>query len=263
MNRIMLTLRPLLAAGLIGSTLSAPILAAPEEKPAAEIKTKAIEASVTIDAKLKTYPALYARLIADGKREMTKWRVDSEKERKQNPDWFKDRSWSFARDYSVRSIIGRYVSIVRSDQMDGGGAHPNQELNTLLWDAKTNKFMSIRPFFKETADNGPTMQALAKTINEVVAAEKKARDIPVDELNDPEWQVKPKLTAIGGLALAPSTDAGKSSGFSVYFGPYAVGPYVDGSYIVFVPWTAFKAYLSPEGTALFGGERPKDDRKNE
>ena len=71
------------------------------------------------------------------------------------------------------------------------------------------------------------------------------------------------LTAIGGIALAPSTEKGKSAGFSVYFSPYAVGSYVEGPYTVFVPWSAFKADLSPEGAALFGGERPKDDEKND
>jgi len=28
---------------------------------------------------------------------------------------------------------------------------------------------------------------------------------------------------------------------------------------VFVPWTALKPFLSPEGIAIFGGERPKGD----
>jgi hypothetical protein len=41
--------------------------------------------------------------------------------------------------------------------------------------------------------------------------------------------------------------------------PRAVGPYVEGAYTAFVPWTAFRQYLSPEGAALFGGTRPGND----
>ncbi len=42
-----------------------------------------------------------------------------------------------------------------------------------------------------------------------------------------------------------------------------LGPYAEGSYVVFVPWASFKVYLSPEGTAIFGGERPQDDEKRD
>lgn len=256
--------RLLLAAGLIAAGLCQPVLAA-DEKPAAELKSKAIEETVVIDAKLKAYPALYAKLLADGKKEMAKWRADADQELKQNPAWFKDRRWSFDRGYSLRSIVGRYVSVVYTDDMDGGGAHPNHALNTLLWDAQANKFINISPFFTETKADGPALRALAHEIRLAVAAEKKARDI---EIKDPDTDtelssVKPKLTDLGGIALAPSTEKDKSSGFSVYFSPYAVGSYVEGAYIVFVPWTAFKAQLSPAGVALFGGERPKDDSENE
>ena len=54
-----------------------------EVKPVAEIKNKAIEASVTIDAELKAYPELYANLVAEGKREMAKWAAEADQERKE------------------------------------------------------------------------------------------------------------------------------------------------------------------------------------
>jgi hypothetical protein len=46
-----------------------------------------------------------------------------------------------------------------------------------------------------------------------------------------------------------------------HYSPYAVGPYVEGAYTVFVPWTVFRQYLSPQGAARFGGERPKSDEE--
>ena len=41
--------------------------------------------------------------------------------------------------------------------MDTHGAHPNSDVNTILWDKSESKRISIRPFFTETADNGATM----------------------------------------------------------------------------------------------------------
>jgi hypothetical protein len=259
-------LRLLLAVGFIAIGLSQSARGEDEVKPVAEIKYKAIEASVTIDAELKAYRELYASLVAEGKREMAKWAAEADQEHKENPAWFTaDRRWYFDRGYSLRSVVGRYVSIVRGDDTYGGGAHPNHDINTLLWDAQTNKFINISPFFTETKEGGPTLRRLAHAIRAALAVEKKAHDITV---NDPDTDselaaVKPKLTAIGGIALAPSTEKGKSAGFSIYFSPYAVGSYVEGPYTVFVPWSAFKADLSPEGAALFDGERPKDDEKND
>ncbi len=257
-------LRLLLAAGLIAAGLCQPALT--QEKSAVEIKTKTLDGSVTIDAKLKVYPTLYANLLTSGKRELDKWRKDADAEHKTNPDFFSEgRRWSFERSYLVRSIIGRYLSILRSDDTYGGGAHPNHVINTLLWDAQAGKMINVRPFFAEAADDGPTLQTLAKAIRAALAVEKKERGIDID---DPEQNfslagVKAKLTEIGALALAPSTEAGKSAGLIAYFSPYAVGSYAEGPYTVFVAWTEFKQYLSPAGAALFAGKRLPDDEKTD
>ena len=164
-----------------------------------------------------------------------------------------------------RSAIGRYVSVLRTDYLNSNGAHPNHFTDTILWDTQAKKRISIRPFFKETADNGPTMTALAKSIRAALAVAKKSRDSEAKDADIDEQlaAVKPSLTKIGGVALAPSTEAGKSSGLVFYFSPYAVGAYVEGGYTVFVHSSAFAPYLSPEGASLFGGERPKDDAKND
>ncbi len=173
---------------------------------------------------------------------------------------FRDGPWTFEREYKVRSVVdGRYVSVVRSDYINGGGAHPNSDVNTILWDSDAKKRISIRPFFTETADNGPTMTAIRKAVISSLNIEKKKRDS--SETADTEWYkgVEPKLLKIGAVTLAPSTEAGKSSGLTFHYPPYAVGPYVEGEYVAFVPWESLKPYLSPEGTKIFGGARPKGD----
>jgi len=253
-----------LVFALIAICLCLPAAAAPEQKPDAAVKSKAIEASVTIDPALKAYRGLYPRLLAAGKREMAKWRAEAEKSYREDRNSFSNGvPYEFDRSYLERSAIQGYVSIVRADSTySAGAAHPNTDLNTLLWNAKAGKFISIRPFFNGTATNGPTMRTLAKAVRAAVLVEKKARGIAPD---DRSWlaDIKPDLLKIGAVALAPSTEHHKSAGLLFYFSPYAVGPYVEGSYIVFVPWTAFKMHLSRAGAGLFGGTRPKGDEKND
>lgn len=253
-----------LLAPLIAALLCLPATAAP--KPDAAITTRAIEASVTIDPALKGYRSLYPRLLAAGKREMAKWRATAAKDYRDDPKMFsKDRRYSFDRSYQQRSAVQGYISIVRTDFTYSLGAHPNTSIDTLLWDARASRFISIRPFFDETANNGPTMRVLAAAVRNAVIAAKKARGIPPEVINDPMWLqgVKPELLKVGAVALAPSSERGKSAGLLFYFSPYAVGPYVEGSYTVFVPWTVFKAHLSRAGAHLFGGTRAPGDAKHD
>lgn len=241
-------------------------MAADEPKPVVSVDDKTIEASIVIDPALKAYPALYERLLASGEREYDKVRAEAAAEFKSTPDMFSDgRKFFYKRTDRLRSAIGPYISIVRGDDTYEGGAHPNHIVDTLLWNASTKRFMNIKPFFKEMADDGPTLKLLARLIRAALAAEKRARDIEVVDPDTDQWLsgVKPKITDIGGIALSPSTEAGKSAGLIAYFSPYAVGPYVEGEYVVFVPYTAFAVTLSPQGTALFGGARPEADDKND
>ena len=239
--------------------LAAPALAS-DPKPDAALKTRAIEVKVFLDYRIKADPALAADSLADGRKWLDQNAADAAAELKQDPQFFNEGGWTFERKYSVRSIVAdRYVSVLRNDYMDTRAAHPNSDVNTILWDRTARKRISIRPFFVETADNGPTMTAMLRAVITALKAEKKKRG--TTDTATAEWSkgLEPKLLKIGAIALAPSTEAAKSSGLLVYYPPYAVGPYAEGPYTAFVPWEALKPHLSPEGAAIFGGARPKGD----
>ncbi len=147
---------------LAGATLGNSALAA-DPKPDATIKNRNVEASVFLGDSIKADPALAADCLAEGKRWIDKQAADAASSRKTDPQLFQDGGWSFERKYDIRSVVAdRYVSVVRSDYMDTHGAHPNTDVDTILWDRTIKKRISIRPFFTETADNGPTMQAMLK-----------------------------------------------------------------------------------------------------
>jgi Protein of unknown function (DUF3298) len=233
---------------------------AAEPKPDASVKNKNIETNVYLDDQIKADAALAADCLAEGKKWIDKNVADADKERKQDPQMFRNGAWSMERKYETRSVVdGHYVSIVRSDYMDSGGAHPNSDVNTILWDKTANKRISIRPFFTETSDNGPTMKAMVTAVIASLNVEKKKRD--ASETATDEWykDLKPTLLKIGAVTLAPSIVSGKSSGLTFHYPPYAVGPYAEGEYVAFVPWETLKPYLTPEGVKIFGGARPKGD----
>lgn len=247
-----------LAVILASLALASPALAA-DPKPDAIVKNRNIEARVLLDDKIKADPALSADSLAEGQRWIEKSAADAATTRKQDPQFFQNGGWEFERKYAVRSVVAdRYVSVVRTDYMDTHGAHPNSDVNTILWDKAAAKRISIRPFFTGTADNGATMKAMLKGVIASLKVEKKKRDADTTA-NDWFKDLQPSLLKIGAVTLAPSTEVGKSSGLTFHYPPYAVGPYAEGGYVAFVPWQALKPYLSPEGARIFGGARPKDD----
>jgi hypothetical protein len=231
-----------------------------EPRPDASIKNKTVEASVFIGAKIKADSTLAADCLAEGKRWMAKKVAEAEASRREDAVLFQDGGWSFERKYAVRSVTdGRYVSIIRSDFMDTRGAHPNSDVDTVLWDTNSKQRISIRPFFTETADNGPALKAMLTSVIASLNIEKKKRGSGDTATADWYKGLEPKLLKIGAVTLASSTVAGKSSGLTFHYPPYAVGPYAEGGYIAFVPWQSLQPYLTPEGKRIFDGERPKAD----
>ena len=243
-------------------------------KPQVAISTNAVEVTVTVDPALRKYPGLFEDNLTEGRRWAERNRTEATKARRDEPEFFREgRRWTFERSYNLRSEVGRYISVLRDDGTYTGGAHPNSYMNTILWDRDGRRRVNIRPLFRETADNGPTMTALAQLARLAVAAEKLKRDaiivdVPKEKLTPESLAkldqfisggVEPSLLKIGPVSLAPSTEPGKSSGLTFHYSPYAVGSYAEGPYTVFVPWTAFQSHLSPQGTAIFGGQRPESD----
>jgi hypothetical protein len=242
---------------LVGALTWVALAQAAEPKPDAAIKNRTVAASVFLDDKIKADRALSADCLAEGKKWIARNAAYAAASRDRDEVLFRNGSWSFQRKYAMRSLIGgHYVSIVRSDFMDTGGAHPNSDVDTILWDTTARKRISIRPFFSETADNGPTMTALLKEAVASLNIEKKKGG--GDDTATGDWykSLEPKLLKIGAMTLAPSTEAGKSSGLTFHYPPYAVGPYAEGEHVAFVPWENLKPYLTPEGTRIFGGARP-------
>jgi len=251
--------RKTILIALTGILLISPCFAA-EQRPDIAIKTDAVDISVTLDAAIKANPALKADCLAEGQRYAGKQRKEAAGSKRSDPKYFPKDGYTFERQYLTASVVGnRYISILREDYANTHGAHPNTYVNTILWDDTTKKRISIRPFFKETTDGGPTLTAMKTAVIAALKTEKKARGIPDDE-SGMDWykDMGSSLLTIGAVTLAPSTEPGKSAGLTFHYEPYAVGPYAEGRFDVTVPWQELKPYLSPEGAAIFGGMPPKD-----
>ena len=117
---------------------------ADDPKPDFALKSKAAEITVSLDADLKTNQPLTDDLLTEGKRWAQKNLADANKEFKKSPELFREgQAWNLERSYQTQSTIaGHYVSVTRTDYMDTGGAHPNTDINTIIWDNTIKKRIS-------------------------------------------------------------------------------------------------------------------------
>ena len=233
-------------------------------KPALAIKSRVLVGSVEIDAKLRRYARLRAFLLAEGKRGLADVRKQAEELGVEGLGTYKNQPWTDYIVFTLRSTAGPIVSVVRRDLVDMGGAHPNTQIETTIWDRKAERPLTLSDLFVETTDGGPTLTALAKLIRDDLAATKRKNDYEVaaDPAQDFELKkVVAKITTLGAPSLAPSTVSGKASGLTFHFSPYVVGGFADGVYVAFVPAPTILPLLKPELRSLFGGERPENDAK--
>ncbi|RTL49805.1 MAG: DUF3298 domain-containing protein [Bradyrhizobiaceae bacterium] len=234
-------------------------LRAAEPAPDFTLRTKAADISVSLDAAIKADPLLAINCLAEGKHYAEKQNAEAEAARRSDPKLFSNGGYTFERKYVTASIVGPYISIVRTDYENTGGAHPNTYIDTILWDNSAKKRISIRPFFKDTANGSPAMRAMVRGVISSLNAEKKKRGIDDSNIGI-DWYkgIEPDLLKIGPVTLTPSIKPDKSAGLTFHYAPYAVGPYAEGTFEAFVPWQDLQPYLSPEGAAIFGGERLAD-----
>jgi Deacetylase PdaC len=208
---------------------------AEDEKPVLSIKTPYVEIEVSIARELRAYPQLYAALFADAKKYTEQNRKEAHDAWQTDRPSFRDQPWTFDRGYRLRAAAPPYVSVLIDSGEFTGGAHPNSVVDTLLWDSEL--------------------------VRDAVIAEKKKRDIPMDDPASDNWlePIKADFSTLGAPSLAPSTAAGRASGMTFHFSPYGVGAYAEGPYTLFVPFASLEPYLTDDAKKIFAGERPKSD----
>ena len=171
---------------------------------------------------------------------------DFKKEGGSSPSW----PWEIMIGWDYTAKAGDIVSLAGSAYEFSGGAHGNTQFDSHI--ARTNGAVV------KVADmlQGGITPALVIGICEALKVEKVKRIDSATVFDDPINCVGPdanvKIEA-AKLALAPSNEKGKFGGVFVYYGPYDVGPYVEGPYELVVQQEVFAHDLKVEFKPLFGG----------
>lgn len=209
------------------------------------VKTDACDASATLPPEASIDPKVLAAVSADA----THWlwaladQAAAAHAELSDKDWWRPHSGELT--FKPAFVSGRVVSLFGEWWQDTGGAHPNSGFLVENIDPKSGAPVEWADLFPAKSGGSAMPPAVLKYVRKDLMRQKRerlgggfdaatARDFMRDLGKD-----APVFTFAGSAVPA------RARGLTLYFPPYAVGPYVEGTYTVELPVAAFAGRLAP------------------
>ena len=149
----------------------------------------------------------------------------------------------------MQTRLAPFIILVGSRATYTGGAHGYGYTDSLIWDAKAATPVSFAGLFTDPKAAEALLTPLYCKALDAERLVKRGTATPKDDL----FGECPKLFESGKI-WPDKPVYGKFSRISMSFGPYAVGPYVEGSYdLEIVIPKGLKQLVKPQYRALFPG----------
>ncbi len=215
----------------------------------------ALEWSIFVPEAAMAIPRLGPGLVAEAQAAVADYRAQAEESRA-NPatpfqTWLLDLEWSTAfQNAAVLSLEGRRTEF-------SGGAHPVTGYDSLLWDQATLRRLTLADLFANRRDRGPALSAVSDAALEAyrVEAARKSATGEADEYWDVNARevLQPTAGSFENFVLVASDATGRAAGVELLYGPYVLGPYVEGDYRLFISADVLVPHLASRFRDLFGG----------
>lgn len=243
-----------LAALCVAALLAAPA-AAESDKPDISEETPAY----TIEANLPKLPAgepkLAHRLRAHLARQLKDYRKDAETAKKEaEAEKYEFRQYNLTVNWHVELDHPQFLSLINYTWIYSGGAHGNTNMETLIWDRKAQTAVPFNGLFANAGAAKRARTAMkAYAVKDLLRQKAKNLEVALEGFQD-DQVVSGAASGLAIVTLEPSDQPGKISGIRLWYPPYAVGSYAEGSYESLVPHTVFSGFLRDELKPLFGGK---------
>ena len=221
-------------------------------KPYVEKKESASSvATLTIDPRVSADGVLFKKLIADAQSKMAEHaKYVAETWTLMGPS--SQRQLGFEIDWRVAYESDRLISLDKSTYDNGGGAHPNFYLNSLLWDKQQEKTIGLADLFTDSSENSASLKMLSVNLFGQWKTEfrEKSNSDKIDGYAL-EWAQKalaPSVTNFENFVLIAKEGAkdAPATGLTFQYSPYKLSAYVFGSFSFDVPSSALRPYLADE-----------------
>lgn len=250
----MLMLRNSLAVLCVAGLLGSPALAQSDTPDIVE-DTAAYRLEAKIPDLPQSDPKLSHRVRADLARQLAAYRKDAETEKKQaDAEKYQFRQHELTVNWALELAHPRFLSLINFTWIYTGGAHGNSSFRTLTWDRARQSSAKLDDLFADAAAAQEARKAMrAYVIKDILRQKAENQKVPVDGFTDE--QVTSGVTgAFPAFTLTASDQAGKIGGLHMWYPPYAVGAYAEGSFESRVPQEVFSRFLRDGLKPLFGGK---------
>ncbi len=162
--------------------------------------------------------------------------------------------WEVSIEWTYTARAGTLVSLAGRANEYTGGAHPVEFYDAHIASIADGEEIELADMLIPGKSPSP---AITVGICEALKAAKLERIGEATIMGAPIVCAGPQVnikTEAAAIALAPSTLPDRFGGLLVYYGPYDVGPYVEGPYRLTVQQAVFREDLRAQYRPLFEGE---------
>lgn len=147
---------------------------------------------------------------------------------------------------------GAVLSLSAEVYADTGGAHPNSDFETLVWDKRHARAVSLPALFAPGQAKAALL-AISKAATEAWTREyiRKSGQKPGPDADLATQGIGPDPAKLANYALIYAAGESKSSGLVILYGAGTAWPNVLGDFRLAVPARVFAAYLAPDWKDVF------------
>lgn len=188
--------------------------------------------------------ALDARLESDMAKDRAEATATADADRKERGrDSIPFNGHYFDKQWAVYGDGARLLSLAAQVSTFTGGAHGNTGYAQILWDKAAGRAIAPADLFADPAAAFALLGRPYCAGLDRQRAEKRQEPLP---LKGDDWRTQ--CPPLGEQVLVPAAEKnGRFDSFTILLGPYAAGPYAEGTYQVDVPVTAaIRALVRPE-----------------
>jgi hypothetical protein len=161
--------------------------------------------------------------------------------------------WEVKIDWKYTAKAGNIVSLVGTAYEFTGGAHGMTYTDTHIAKADTGEQITVESMLQSGAISPAIIIGVCEALKTVKLKNMGSATIYDEPITCAGINTNIKIEE-AKFALAPSSELDKFGGLFVYYDPYAVGSYSEGSYSLALPNEVFAQDLRPEYKTLFGGK---------
>jgi hypothetical protein len=213
-------------------------------------KSPLVEAHLRVPASAMAVAPLKERILELDRADIDEVKADAKEDKEDNPSF---HPYSIDTVWRVTFENEAVISLSGETNADTGGAHPNQEFQTIVWDKKANRPVRIENLFQPDqakAALAAIADAAAKAWTTLYT--QRSGQNPGQDADLVETGISANPGKLRTYALTYAKGEAAANGIVLLYGAGQAWPHVLGDFRVPVPVDIFAKYLAPQWRQVFG-----------